>query len=242
MASGRTAAAAIGLPEATAAGQAGVMTDARDRLAALWPTDALCLRTPRLESRPVIEAEFPELIEAILAGIHPPAEMPFGVPWTDAPAEELAANSLRHFWSARAMVARHGWTLQLGVRCDGRLDGKQELKSDHFGVTRVVSTGSWLTRDVQGRGIGSEMRAAVLLFAFDHLGAEQAESGAFVDNPASNAVSRRLGYVENGRHVRHRRPGEEAEHRDYLVTPATLRRPDWTLEVNGLEACRHLLV
>lgn len=234
--------AANGLPEPSAAGQADAMTDTRDRLAALWPTDALSLRTPRLELRPIVESEFPELIEAITAGIHDPAAMPFGVPWTDAPVDELVANSLRHFWSARAMVAHDGWTLQLGVRHDGRLIGIQEMKAERFGVTHVVSTGSWLTRDVQGRGIGAEMRMAVLLFAFDHLGAEQAESGAFVDNPASNAVSRRLGYTENGRHVRQRRPGERADHQDYLVTPTTLRRPDWTLDVSGLEACRHRLV
>ena len=42
------------------------------------------------------------------------------------------------------------------------------------------------------------MRAAVLAFAFDGLGAQVAESSAFLDNAASNAVSRALGYEENG--------------------------------------------
>ena len=43
------------------------------------------------------------------------------------------------------------------------------------------------------------MRAAVLKFAFESLGAELARSAAFVDNPASAAVSRAIGYRENGR-------------------------------------------
>ena len=42
------------------------------------------------------------------------------------------------------------------------------------------------------------MRAAVLGFAFDGLGAQVAETSAFLDNAASNGVSRALGYEENG--------------------------------------------
>jgi RimJ/RimL family protein N-acetyltransferase len=43
------------------------------------------------------------------------------------------------------------------------------------------------------------MRCAVLQFSFEQLGAEVARSGAFVDNAASAAVSRAIGYRENGR-------------------------------------------
>jgi RimJ/RimL family protein N-acetyltransferase len=50
----------------------------------------------------------------------------------------------------------------------------------------------------QGQGIGTEMRAAVLHLAFAGLGAEEALSTAFEDNHASRAVSRKLGYAENG--------------------------------------------
>ena len=41
---------------------------------------------------------------------------------------------------------------------------------------RTVGTGSWLGRPYQGRGIGKEMRGAVLALAFDGLGAEVAET------------------------------------------------------------------
>jgi len=42
------------------------------------------------------------------------------------------------------------------------------------------------------------MRAAVLALAFDGLGADYALSEAFTDNPASLAVSRKLGYADDG--------------------------------------------
>ena len=42
------------------------------------------------------------------------------------------------------------------------------------------------------------MRQAVLALAFDHLGAEVAETEAFLDNPASNRVSLAVGYEPNG--------------------------------------------
>lgn len=85
------------------------------------------------------------------------------------------------------------------------------------------------------------MRTAVLVFAFDQLGARRAESGAFVDNPASRAVSTRIGYAENGVRIRERRPGEAVEHIDFVLTPDRFARPDWTLQVGGLEPCRNVL-
>jgi RimJ/RimL family protein N-acetyltransferase len=84
------------------------------------------------------------------------------------------------------------------------------------------------------------MRAAVLSFAFDHLDATRARSGAFLDNPASLRVSEKLGYRRDGIEIYARR-GERAENTRLLVTPATFRRPDWRLEVEGLEACLPML-
>ncbi len=60
------------------------------------------------------------------------------------------------------------------------------------------ATGSWLGRRYQGRGIGTQMRAAVLHLAFGGLGAQQAVSAAFEDNPASLRVSRKLGCRDDG--------------------------------------------
>jgi RimJ/RimL family protein N-acetyltransferase len=57
---------------------------------------------------------------------------------------------------------------------------------------------AWLGQSYQRRGVGTGMRAAVLQLAFAGLGAEYAISSAFIDNAASLAVSRKLGYADDG--------------------------------------------
>jgi RimJ/RimL family protein N-acetyltransferase len=67
-----------------------------------------------------------------------------------------------------------------------------------FPVLRTVTSGSFLGLPHQGRGLGREMRAAVLTLAFDRLGAERAETEAFEDNRASQRVTEWIGYRPNG--------------------------------------------
>lgn len=178
-----------------------------------------------------------DTLDVILAGLHDPKDMPFAMPWTDAPREELIVNALRYYWTARA-GAPPSWAVLFAVRLDGELVGQQELAADHFAVTRTVGTGSWVARARQGRGIGTEMRAAVLQFAFDHLGAERANSGAYLDNPTSLRVSEKLGYRADGTNVVQRRPGERAVEQRLTLDHAGFRRPDWTVRVSGLDPCR----
>ena len=65
-------------------------------------------------------------------------------------------------------------------------------------------------------------------------------SAAFVDNPASMRVSEKLGYRRDGTEVVARR-GEAAENLRLLLERDEFRRPDWTLEVEGLKACLPML-
>lgn len=139
-----------------------------------------------------------ELIDLASSGIHPPEVMPFTFPWTDEPDGERQQNSLRHYWRVRAEFRPEKWMLEFAVRADGELVGAQGLHTENFPVRRVASSGSWLALRHQGRGIGKEMRAAILHFAFAGLGATRCESAAFENNPASRGVSTALGYEENG--------------------------------------------
>jgi RimJ/RimL family protein N-acetyltransferase len=197
-----------------------------------WPQSTLILRTPRLELRPDDDAGLAELVEVAYEGVHPPERMPFLVPWTDADPRYLGRGMLQYFWRERAAVAPESWALHFLVRWEGRVVGVQSLRAERFGVLREVRTGSWLGLAHQGRGIGSEMRAAVLAYAFDHLGARHAGSEAFEDNAASLRVSERLGYVPDGSELVAPR-GEPVRNLRLRVTPDTFRRPDWTLEVRG---------
>jgi RimJ/RimL family protein N-acetyltransferase len=92
--------------------------------------------------------------------------------------------------------------------------------------------------DVRGRGIGKQMRRAVLTLAFAALAAEAAITSAWHDNQASLGVSRALGYRPNGESL-HRR----ADSVD-VMTHLRLGRSDWPgatdVEVDGFDACRPL--
>jgi RimJ/RimL family protein N-acetyltransferase len=205
-----------------------------------WPLEHLVLRTPRLELRPDDDEGLRELVEVAYRGVHPPEEMPFAVGWTDADPAYLGRGMLQYFWSKRAGLAPEKWSVHFLVRVEGRVVGVQSLHATGFGVTREVGSGSWIGLRHQGRGIGTEMRAAVLLFAFDHLGATRARSSAFVGNHASNAVSRRLGYRRNGTETVVRR-GVPTDDVRFVLDRDDLARPPWTLEVDGAEGCLGLL-
>lgn len=206
-----------------------------------WPLFGLELRTPRLTLTPARDEHLPALVAAIRSGVHDPAEHPFDTPWTSAPDAELGPNTARHIWRSRAATGPQRWEVQFAVLLDGNPVGLQNVRADDFAVARTITTGSWLQLAHQGLGLGTEMRAGLLMFAFDHLGAVRAESAAFADNPRSQRVSAKLGYRANGSSWRQRRPGECAESRQLLVTPGTLVRPEWTVAVGGLDACRPLL-
>lgn len=199
-----------------------------------WPPRHLVLHTPRLDLRPDDDAGLLELVERIYGGIHDPAEMPFGVPWTDAPRDELGRNAMRFFWSQRATLHADDWTLNFLVRLDGRVIGTQGLTGRDFAVVREVHTGSWIGQEFQGKGIGTEMRAAVLRFAFEYLGARTARSDAWLDNLASSGVSRKLGYLPDGTETRSRR-GTITIMQRLLVTAERFaeHRPGWAFEVDG---------
>lgn len=209
-----------------------------------WPLRRLVLRTPRLELRPDDDEGLSELVEATYAGIHDPDWMPFGVPWTRAPREVLGQNTLQFYWGQRASLRAGSWVVNFLVRLDGKVIGNQGISGDEFAIVREVRTGSWIGQAFQGKGIGTEMRAAVLQFAFDQLKASTARSDAWLDNAASLGVSRKLGYEPDGVDLLVR--GENARDRmQRLVVTAerfAQHRPKWTVEVDGLTSrCLELL-
>lgn len=206
-----------------------------------WPLAGLVLRTPRLELRPDDDVGLAALADRALDGVHPAEEMPFLEPWTDGAADPgFARGVMQYAWRCRAEVSPARWSVNFLVREGGRVLGMQTLAATEFGVLGEVSTGSWLTRAAQGRGLGTEMRQAVVTLAFEHLGARAARTSAFADNVASRRVSDRLGYTPDGveRHVRRGRSALLLRNR---LTPDAWRRPEWTLGVAGVGPCRELL-
>jgi RimJ/RimL family protein N-acetyltransferase len=206
----------------------------------LWPLYSLRLSTGDLVLRYPTEAELPAFADIVQAGIHPPGEMPFGIAWTDVPAERRNVDSYQWWVGSRARWSPASWVLTMGVWEGDRPVGFQDLRADDFTVFRTVNTGSWLGRESQGRGIGRLMRQAILALAFDHLGAEVAETEAFLDNPASNRVSLAVGYEPNGFGRLAPRGVPRETQRFRLTVDGWRARPRPDVRVEGLEACVEL--
>jgi RimJ/RimL family protein N-acetyltransferase/ribosomal protein S18 acetylase RimI-like enzyme len=175
------------------------------------PLTRLRLRTPRLELRVPTRAEARRLFEVAKGGIHPPDFMPFEVPWTDKLDEaDFVAYS----------TASTPDAIRFAAFLDGAPIGVQGVDFQ----SERVTTGSWLGEAYQGRGLGTEMRAAVLSYAFEHRGAAVARSGAIQGNPQSLGVSRKLGYEVSGSHVVSPR-GEPLDHTDVELRREHFRSP-----------------
>jgi RimJ/RimL family protein N-acetyltransferase len=200
----------------------------------MWPLFDIRVVTPRVELRPIDPELAFDLCALAAKGIHDPAYMPFDQPWTDAEPLDVQQNGLRFIWRRWAEWTVDSWALPFGVFVDGELVGNQEVQADRFLVRRTVMTGSWLGLAAQGRGTGKEMRAAVLHFAFEGLGARRAETSAYADNHASLGVTRSLGYRDDGTEV-HERRGQGDLHLRFKMDRAEwepARRHD--IEIRGL--------
>lgn len=96
-------------------------------------------------------------------------------------------------WRGRGSVTPESWRLSFAVVLDGQPVGMQELIGDHFDTYGTVVSFSWLSSDVRRRGIGTEMRQAILHLAFEGLDAAEATSEAFLDNAGPTGYRGRLG-------------------------------------------------
>lgn len=105
---------------------------------------------------------------------------------------------LQSVWRARGRFGQSEFRLGFAVLVDGGAVGMQDLIAEKFDTCGTVLSFSWLSTDVRGRGLGTEMRSAMLHLAFAGLRAREAGSDAFVDNIGSNRVSEALGYERNG--------------------------------------------
>jgi RimJ/RimL family protein N-acetyltransferase len=202
-----------------------------------WPLFDLRLRTARLELRLPTDDEVAALAAVAKAGIHGPDEMPFASPWSIMPSPEFDRGFIQHHWAARAEWTPENWHLALVAFQDGAPIGAQSLYARDFARLRMVHSGSWLGRDHQRQGLGTEMRAALLALSFEGLGADVAETEAFLDNPGSLGVSQRLGYEDNG--IGRLSPeGTPRDVQRFRLTAArwrTIDRPRVSIE--GLDGC-----
>lgn len=207
----------------------------------LWPVAGLRVTCGELSLQFLDDDRVVALAALGGEGIHDPATLPFNNPWSKGTPIEVARSILTYQWSARAKVDPENWQLELALVRDGEVLGVQSAFAKAFPVARSAETGSWLGRRHQGQGIGTTMRLMMLHLLFEGFGAEVATTAAYADNPASQAVTRRLGYTPNGVE-RASREGALVESRNFLLTRADWarqERPDVTLD--GVAPVRELL-
>lgn len=205
-----------------------------------WPLFDLAVSTPRLSLRYVTDEVGEQLAELAARGIHDPTTMPFSEPWTDVPPPEQR-HTLSYYWRCRAETSSAAWTLNLAAVDDQEPVGLCSLRATDFPQTRTASTGSWIARCHQRRGLGLEMRHAALHLLFAGLGAEHAVTRAWHDNTASLAVTRSLPYTSSGSSEEMRR-----DRPDTMLTFSltrhqwqTIRRND--IQLTGVETVREFL-
>lgn len=210
-------------------------------LTVAWPVAALRVTEGNLEMRFADDDLLLKLADLAARGVHAPDVMPFPVPWTRGDPAAVRRGLLAYHWGARAALSPDAWNLELAVLVDGEPVGVQSLFAKEFGVRRTVESGSWLGLAHQGRGLGTRMRRAVVHLAFEGLGASEVTSTAFVDNPASQRVSEKVGYEPNGRDLTSRSTGRAEMQRFRLTRAAWLatERPDVRLE--GIDGARRQL-
>jgi RimJ/RimL family protein N-acetyltransferase len=211
-------------------------------LAGLWPLLGLVTETPRLQLRLPREDELPVLAQAArdIAGPDGPR---LQMPWMYGDSPCMERQFLQRHWRALAHWKPASWHLPLAVFLAAEPIGVQDLWAEEFAQRRSVGTGSWITRARQGRGYGTEARAAVLDLAFGHLGADEALTDYMEGNHASERVSRKLGYLPNGQRTAHRDDaGRVTEYQLRLDRPAweSHARRDRTT-VSGLGPCLPML-
>jgi RimJ/RimL family protein N-acetyltransferase len=208
-----------------------------------YPLLDVRVSTPMLELHAATDDLLDQLADAVRAGKTAAEPAPYDDPisFYEPDPDLRVAKWLRATWRRRGQVDPDFWRLFFVVMVDGRPVGEQTLTGASFSTLGTVTTFSWLSADERGRGLGREMRAAILQLAFDGLGAREAASDAFVDNRGSNAVSQGLGYEPNGSDWATRQ-GEPA-----LLNRWRLTRDNWEprrrddIELHNVEACRALL-
>ncbi len=208
----------------------------------LYPPLDLKVITPKLELHGATDALLTQLLPIVREGVARGQPDPFDDPmslYDDNPVRER--KWLQAIWRGRGNVRPESWRLYFVVMLGEEAVGMQDLIGVNFDTFRTVTSFSWLAPGVRQRGLGREMRAAVLHLAFEGFGAAQASSEAFFDNVASNRVSGALGYQPNGQDWATRR-GEPA-----VLNRWRLPRDVWALnrrsdiELVGVEACKPVL-
>ncbi|MFD6072684.1 GNAT family N-acetyltransferase, partial [Amycolatopsis lurida] len=139
-----------------------------------YPPLNVQVHTPRLSLLGATDELLERLVPTVREGVVTEPPWPFDDPaslYEDGPEREW--RWLRGIWLGRGRVNASQWRLYFVVVVDGEPVGMQDLIGTDFATFGTVTTFSWLGPGVRGRGLGKEMRQAVLHLAFEGFGARE---------------------------------------------------------------------
>ena len=204
-----------------------------------WPLFDLRIEAADVELRPMTESDL-EFVSDLLPDDVEIDPMSITYPgYGERMKRSLSVH--QGYWKSFGSWSPEAWRLGFVVINQSRMIGFQELEGNDFLRLRTVDSASFLVPEFRGRGLGRQMREAVLTLAFGPLNAEAAITESWHDNYASLGVSQSLGYRPNGEGM-HRR-GEGAD----VMIHLRLVRSDWIVQgrgeqvkISGFDACRPL--
>ena len=146
------------------------------------------IRTQRLLLRPPALADAARI--GLLAGDYDVACMTGTIPhpYSEQMAAEWIGGALRGEEGVVLMIERDGTP----IGCTGY----RPFGEDH------AELGYWIGKPYWGQGYATEAVQALIAHAFDADGFDYLKAGHFADNPASERVLRKLGFVAKGGIVR----------------------------------------
>src|SRR5512138_905969 len=136
-----------------------------------YPLLDVRVSTSALELRAATDDLLDELAPAVRDGKTHAEPSPYDDPMSfyETDPDLRVAKWLRSIWRRRGAVEPDFWRLYFVVMVDGRPAGEQTVTGMRFATLGTVTTFSWLSSDFRGRGLGREMREAILHLAFDGL-------------------------------------------------------------------------
>lgn len=212
-------------------------------MVSMYPPFDVRVVTPRLELRGATDSLLERLSPAVRDGKADAEPAPFDDPLSlyEQDPDLRVRKWVQGIWRMRGSIEPDLWRLYFMVMLDEQPIGIQDLIGSQFPSFGTVVSFSWLSSDVRQRGLGTEMREAVLHLAFSGLNSKEAHSEASFDNDGSNHVSQRLGYQPNGTTWATRR-GQQAQLQRWRLT-----RDEWQrqrrddIELHGVDSCRATL-
>ncbi|MDY3126672.1 MAG: GNAT family protein [Corynebacterium sp.] len=141
--------------------------------------------------RTMRDEDIAALAGASATDIFGPQVPSYAFPWLAGSPSDTAAFR----WSQRLHFHPHHWELPLVIALNGEPIGTVDIRADDFSSTRTVNTGSWIYYAQQGQGLGTLVRHAIAVAAFEHFQAVKLISQFYTDNTRSAAVSAKLGYT-----------------------------------------------